>query len=373
MWTGLYPAVHNVRLAGSGGSWRLDPGLDVIASRLAAAGLYTAAVTGNGFVNVEGGYARGFDEYRNMMRETGVENGVLYGQKIVDAALARIDAHRTEPLYLFMGTIDTHSPWIARHPWIEQYSPTYSGPFKDFATAKDLGFKPGSMGCGIIPPPADIERLRAIYDSAISYHDQQVGRVVAQLKSWGIWDQTMLVITADHGEELFEDRRCGHGGSLRDSLVRVPLLVHDPARFPAGAVIEEGAEGVDLLPTFLDALGAPAVAAVQGESLVPLAQGIGRGWASPSYASMYEYAHALRIGRWKLRVGKLGTPIVGDMIADPGETRDLALVRPVERRMMTDNLGLFLALRMQWKKQAWGVTTNVTHAGAAALDEVQTP
>jgi len=373
MWTGLYPAVHNVRMAGAGGSARIDAGLDVVASRLAAAGMYTAAVTGNGFVSEEGGYTRGFNEYRNMMREAGVPNGVIYGQKIVDAALARFDAHRDQPLYLFLGTIDTHSPWIARHPWIETYSPRYSGPFKDFATAKDLGFKPSSMGCSVIPPPADIERLRAIYDSAISYHDQQVGRVVAQLKSWGIWDQTMLVITADHGEELFEDRRCGHGGSLRDSLVRVPLLVHDPARFPGGTVIEEGAEGVDLMPTLLEAVGAPGVAASQGESLVALAQGAGRGWPRPSYASMYEYAHAMRIGRWKVRVGKLGTPIVGDLSADPAETTDLARVRPVERRMLTDNLGLFLALRMQWKKHAWGVTTNVTHAGAAALDEVQTP
>ncbi len=373
MWTGLYPAVHNVRLAGAGGTARLATTHDVIASKLVDAGMYTAAVTGNGFVNVDGGYARGFKEFRNLMRETGVPNGVIYGEKIVDAALSRIDAHRDQPLYLFLGTIDTHSPWIARHPWIDTYSPSYSGPFQDYAPAKELGFKSGSMGCSIIPPAVDIERLRAIYDSAVSYHDQQLGRVVSQLKSWGIWDQTMLVITSDHGDELFEERRCGHGGSLRDSLVRVPLLVHDPARFPAGTIIDEGAEGVDLLPTFLEALGAPASPDAQGEPLAPLAQGAGRGWARPSYASMYEYAHAMRIGRWKLRVNKLGVPVLGDLVADPNEMTDLTSLRLVERRMLTDNLGQFLALRQQWKKSAWGVTTSVTHAGAAALDEARTP
>src|SRR3569623_165656 len=67
------------------------------------------------------------------------------------------------------------------------------------------------MGCSIIPPKEDIERLRAIYDSAVSYHDQQLGRLVKQLKEWGIWDQTQLIVTADHGAELFEDGRCGHG------------------------------------------------------------------------------------------------------------------------------------------------------------------
>ncbi|HSN30765.1 MAG TPA: sulfatase-like hydrolase/transferase, partial [Kofleriaceae bacterium] len=339
---------------------------------LAAAGYFTTGVTGNGYVNADSGYAQGFREYRDMMRETGVENGIIYGAKIVDAALAQLDAHREQPTYLFLGTIDTHGPWIARKPWIDIYSPgPYHGPFQEFGTAKDLGFKDGSMGCSIIPPKEDIERLRAIYDSAVSYQDQQVGRLVKQLKAWGIWDQTLLIITADHGEELFEDGRCGHGGSLRDVLVRVPLLVHDPSRFPGGTIVDEGAEGVDLLPTILRAAGKPVFADAQGEPLEPLAQGIGRGWPRPSYASMYEYAHAMRVGRWKLRVSKVGAPILDDLVADPDEKQDLSHSAIVERRMLTDDLGLFLALRTQWKKSAWGVVTNMTAQAAADLDKAQ--
>jgi arylsulfatase A-like enzyme len=374
VWTGLYPAVHNVRLAGVGGSYKIDAKFDVIAAQLAKAGMTTTAVTGNGFVNESGGYARGFKEFRNMMREKGVINGVIYGNQIVDAALGQLDKHRADPTYLFFGTIDTHGPWIARKPWIDIYSPgPYKGPFKEYGTAKDLGFRPGRMGCSIIPPKEDIERLRAIYDSAISYQDREIGRFIEQLKSWGIWDQTMLLITADHGEEFFEDTRCGHGGSLRDSLIRVPLLVHYPAQFPGGTIVDEGAEGVDIMPTMLDAIGAPQVEAAQGRSLIPSAQGARRGWATPSYTSMYEYAHAMRIGRWKIRVGITGTPVIGDMVEDPDEKKDRAGVNPVERRMLTDNLGLFLGLRKQWKKRDWGDTTNVTAAGAAALDEARTP
>ena len=374
MWTALYPAVHNVRMAGKPGAWGIDKKFEILGDQLSHAGLFTTGVTGNGFVTADSGYARGFREFRNMMREQGVVNGIIYGEKILNAALARLDKLRENPTFLFMGTIDTHAPWIARKPWIDIYSPgPYKGPFKEYGTAKDLGFKPGSMGCHVIPPKEDIERLRAIYDSAVSYHDQQLGRLIKQLKSWGIWDQTMLIITADHGEELFEHNRCGHGGALVDSLIRVPLLVYDPARLPGGTIIEEGADGVDVLPTMLDALGKPLFAAAQGESLVPLAQGIGRGWPRPSYASQYEYAHAMRIGRWKIRVSNLGIPIVADLVEDAGETKDYAQARPIERRMLTDNLGLFLALRKQWKKSAWGVTTNVSAAGAAALDEVAAP
>ncbi len=377
MWSGVYPAVHNVRMAGVGGAWKLDVKFPVIATELAKAGMFTTAVTGNGFVNADGGYARGFKEFRNMMREKGdgtIINGVIYGEKIVDAALKQLDARRADPTYLFLGTIDTHGPWIARKPWIDTYSPgRYTGPFQEFGTAKDLGFRPGQMGCSIIPPPADIERLRAIYDSAISYQDKQLGRFIEQLKSWGIWDQTMLLITADHGEEFFEESRCGHGGSLRDSLVRVPLLVHDPARFPGGTIVEEGAEAVDLLPTMLDAIGAAPDPTVQGASLAPLAQGLGKGWPRPSYASQYEYAHAMRIERWKIRVNKMGTPIIGDLVADPDEREELSTKKPVERRMLTDHLGTFLATRHLWKKTTWGVVTNVSAAGAVALDQATTP
>jgi hypothetical protein len=71
IWTSLYPAVHNVRLAGEGGTWRIERRFDVIGDELKKAGFTTLGVTGNGYVNEDGGYARGFDEFRNMMRETG--------------------------------------------------------------------------------------------------------------------------------------------------------------------------------------------------------------------------------------------------------------------------------------------------------------
>jgi arylsulfatase A-like enzyme len=306
------------------------------------------------------------------MHEPG-SKAVVRGEEIVNAVIKKLDKLRENPFFMFMGTIDTHAVWVARKPWIDIYSPPpYSGPFAERGDPVALGFRPNSMGCHVIPSAKDIERLRAIYDSCVSYHDQQLGRLVDQLKSWGIWDQTMLIVTADHGEEFFEDMRCGHGGSLRDSLVRVPLLIHDPSRFPAGTIVEEGAEGVDIVPSILRALGQQTFDTAQGWPLENLAQGIGRGWPLPSYSSMYEYAHAIRIGRWKLRVGPYGVPVVNDFVDDPGETKDMTLVRPIERRMLTDNLGLFLAMRWQWKKLAWGTTTNISTAGAAALDEVAT-
>ncbi|MBZ0231621.1 MAG: sulfatase, partial [Deltaproteobacteria bacterium] len=369
VWTGTYPAVHNVRLAGVGGNWRIPRELTVLGEMVREAGLAPIGVTGNGFVTEGGGYARGFAEFRNMMREKGVVNGVLYGADVVKAALARLDARKAEPALLFLGTVDTHGPWIARQPWIEQYDgpKPYTGPFQKHGTMKELGIKRGEMGCSKVPPARDIERLRAIYDSAVSYHDERLGDLVAGLQRMGIYEQTMIVITADHGEELFEDGRCGHGGSLRETLVRVPLLVHYPARV-ASAIVEEGAEGVDVMPTILDALGSPIPDALQGESLVPRAAGANRGWPRPSYASQYEYAHAMRVARWKIKVGKRGVPVVIDMVADPDERKDVGKELHAARRLTTDALGLFLATRARWNKRTMGVVTNLLPGAAEELE-----
>jgi arylsulfatase A-like enzyme len=369
VWTSTYPAVHNVRLAGVGGTWRIGKQLDVIGQIMHGAGFHTIGVTANGFIEESGGYTRGFDDYRNLMREKNVTNGIVLGKSVVDAALAKLHGSLDQPTFLFLGTVDTHGPYIARHPWLEKYDPgPYHGPFQEYGTAFDLGISPTQMGCQKIPPDRDIQRLRAIYDSAVSYQDARLGDFVSQLEKWGIYDQTLLIVTADHGEEMFEHGRCGHGEALTDTLLHVPLLVHYPARFPGGAVVDEGAEGIDLVPTILDAIGAPPLHQAQGWSLRAAAFGVGRGWAEPSYASFFELGHAMRLGTWKAIVGRTGVPQVFDLAADPWEQTDVAAQHPIERRFLTDALGLFLAERKVWRKADWGVVTNMTPRAALELD-----
>jgi arylsulfatase A-like enzyme len=369
VWTSTYPAVHNVRLAGVGGTWRIDKQFEVIAQVMKAAGFHTIGVTANGFIEESGGYTRGFDDYRNLMREKNAINGIVLGKTVIASALDKLHGSLDHPTFLFVGTVDTHGPYIARHPWLEKYDPgPYTGPFQEFGTAFDLGISPNQMGCQKIPPARDIQRLRAIYDSAVSYQDARLGDFVAQLEKWGIYDQTLLIVTADHGEEMFEHGRCGHGESLTDTLLHVPLLVHYPARFPGGAIVDEGAEGIDLLPTILDAIGAPAPRQAQGRSLRALSFGTERGWAEPSYASFFELGHAMRLGNWKAIVGRTGVPQVFDLAADPWEMTDVAAQHPIERRFLTDALGLFLAERKVWKKADWGVVTNMTPKAAIELD-----
>ena len=99
--------------------------------------------------------------------------------------------------------------WRAKEPWFSKYDPApYSGRFKREASGVDMGKVAGGK---LKVNKRDITRIRALYDSNISYQDQQVGVLLEWLETHGIADDTMLIFTADHGDELFEDGRVGHG------------------------------------------------------------------------------------------------------------------------------------------------------------------
>ena len=274
--------------------------------------------------------AAGFTEIIIMNRKS----APLPAKTVVDTALRELESHRDGKICLYITTTDCDLP---------------------------------------APAAADVDAARARYDAAITAQDAELGRFVHQLQAWGIWDQTLLIVTAEHGEELAEDGRWGHGASLREAVLHVPLLVHDPARFPGGTVVEEGATAESLVPTVLAALGRPAPADATGAPLEPLAQGIGRGWPRAAYAEDGDQAFAVRLGRWKGRVDRSAVLWLGDLVTDPDETRDLAPALPVERRMLADQLGLYLALRARWREASWGVTSNLTADGAVALDQASTP
>ena len=97
----------------------------------------------------------------------------------------------------------------------------------------------------------------------------------------------------------------------------------------------------------------------------------------PSYRHPVQAANQVPVDpgfyRMGVTAGMQGAVSTYDLVGDPGETKDFAATRPIERRMLTDNLGMFLALRTQWKKATWGVVSNVTALGATALDEATTP
>jgi arylsulfatase A-like enzyme len=367
MWTATYPGTHGVRTAGNNQKFHIEPELPVLGQLLAPTGREIVALTANGMVTRGGGYARGFDHYVNIMRERGKGvNGFIPSNKMFARATEMLEP-LADPHVFFYGTIDNHKPWVGHQPWLDRYDPEpYRGKFTKAAWPGDLGVVRGSMKCTDVPRRRDLERINAIWDSALSFQDSYLDEMMTWLEERDRLDDTLIIVTADHGEELWEDGRCGHGASQRESLLWVPLLVSYPKRLPSGLVVPEGVDTLDVLPTILDLVGAAAPESFQGASLLPLIRGEGRGYPRASYASQYEYAHAMRIGRYKLRVFR--TDALYDLDADPEERTNLAFEQKITHQHLTDPFNLFVRNRTSWKKASWGPANNLTSAGAAALE-----
>ncbi len=357
MWSALYPAVHDMLSSKA----KLAPKWKTIDEVMDAAGMFTSGVSGNGYIVAKWGFGTAWDEYRNHIHQ----GGGLNGEDILARGLKSVEG-KTEPWFLYLGTIDTHVSWRAKEPWLSKYdTKPYSGKFKTVASGADMGAVAGGK---LKITERDKDRIRAIYDSNVSYQDDLVRQLFEKLDEWGIRDQTMVVITADHGDEQWEAGRVGHGGSLRESLVHVPLIVHYPPMFPAGKVVE-GTEVIDIVPTLADVMGVDADAAWQGSSLLPLAHGVGRGYPRMAMASQYEGAHAARLGPWKIRASGGNTPAVYNLVEDPAESKDRIGDAPYAHRFVADALWMLRTYNAEWKKSRWGNAANVTAQFAADMGE----
>jgi arylsulfatase A-like enzyme len=267
---------------------------------------------------------------------------------------------------LYLGWIDTHVSWRAKEPWASKYGdPSYAGPFKVEASGQAMGDV--ALGKKTITD-ADKTQVIALYDSNVSYQDSRIRSIFDRLQKLGILDQTMIVMTADHGDEQFEDGRVGHGASSRDSLAWVPAILYYPPMVPAG-LVAEGGESVDIVPTVADALGVAPDPAWQGESLLPLVNGVGRGYPRMSMSSKYENGHAVRIGTWKGYWAGGGKGSLYDMSKNSDEKDDVSAAHAMPLRMIADALWTLRLYNAAWKKSAWGNPANQRAAFPEAMGE----
>ena len=355
MWTSNYLAKHK---AIAMQDHLLDKWMtiDEVAKK---AGKFVAGASGNGYIRPARGFGSGWDKYVNH-----IEKGLgLKAADIMDKGFSFITPKKDQPWFLYLGFIDTPVTWRAKQPWLDRYDGGYKGRF-----ATELG-DDGPTGFPKDLNDHEKDHVRALYDSNVSYQDDMLGQMIEKLKGWGVWDSTMLIVTADHGDEQWEDGRVGHGGSERETLLHVPLLVHFPATFPA-VKVTEGTEGIDIVPTLADVLGVQADPEWQGMSLVALANGAG-GYPLMSFSSQYENSHAGRIGHWKLKIIGTQTPRLYDLAKDPGEHGDLwgKASSEVGARLLLDPMWLLRGWNVEWKKSQWGNAAAVTSRFAADLGE----
>lgn len=130
---------------------------------------------------------------------------------------------------------------------------------------------------GLVPQltEADLGQVRDLYDSEVAYTDHHVGRLLDGLRERGRYEAAVVVLTSDHGEELLERTTIGHGQTLNDELIHVPLILKRPGALEAGTVVDEPVGLVDVLPTLMQLLDLPVPEGLGGRTL--LSGGIGDG------------------------------------------------------------------------------------------------
>lgn len=339
--TGYYPDTHRAILLEQG----MDAAVPTLAERFGSAGFATSALVFDcTWLSPRWGFGKGFDSYRVVPWRAGRQ---------VRAASQWVLDHRDRDFFFFLHTFEPHSDFAVlpyEAPGVN--SSTIAARFgvtgfgcrqgfcaSNFVTALDRGEVPER--------PGDTTILRSTYDSGVSYLDASLGELFDTLRQSGVWDDLVVVVTSDHGEEFSEHGGFGHH-ALYDEILRVPLVVKWPRGERAGEVNPFPCSGVDIVPTLLAVANLP-VDDLPGTSLRE------RSPESPVFAGTLE--RAVVVGGFKGMFDGKQPDRLFDLREDPGELVDLAGARPDILRELESTLA-------RHRREAMALYRKIGSAGA---------
>ena len=398
MMTGLYPSFENVdawtkatrhgfnefESPGERDSPGLSDNLRMLAEILRDAGYQTLGFCTNPNLSKTANFDQGFSEYfqfQSYLKKIRAERShPLIGNYppapvVVNRVLNRVERGLEGPVFLWIHFMEPHSPYLPPKKFSRLFSRTDTG-FTDLEINESLYHllytQQGSLRAAQgFPSPEDrgldraafVDQLLGLYEGEIRFLDGQLNRLFEGLRRQGLWENTLVMVTADHGEEFLEHGHVAHHEytGLAEELIQIPLALKTPSGRPIGVVIDDLVQTVDFAPTILDyaSLSADAVD-MDGVSLRPLIEG-----REPppltAYFSTIHY-HVVRDSRWKYRLEKApadgGPPreLLFDIVADPTEEHDVAdLHREVVGRM-----------RRQYQEFALGLTSRAPPSEASS-------
>jgi len=331
MLSGLYPHTHQVYFVRNA----LPEQMLLLPEYLGKHGFQRFAISANKIVSERFGFDQGWDEFVSTAYSEREDGKYVYGE-----AIDWLEQHyRKGRFLLYLQSMECHTPYAVDREYSSLYHPEeYHGRFGNEFESRELSAINEKK---LKPTASDYAWIRALYDGEATYQDEQIGRLLSALEELGLLNETMVVITNDHGEEFGEHGRVGHTWASYDELLRAPLLLYYPPLFPPGHRFDEIVESVDLAPTIVDALGLPPMPDVDGESLLPYIRS-GQLRRQPGRA-IIDYRNEnrlIRVGRWKLSVHeKTGWSSLYDIEADRGETKDLRKSRILAGRYAEIYLG----------------------------------
>ncbi|MEN8165391.1 MAG: sulfatase-like hydrolase/transferase, partial [Acidobacteriota bacterium] len=277
----------------------------LIAEFFSDRGFSTVAQTGGGFLHPRYGLSRGCDSYLAQYSHGDSEEL----ERGVDGLIDWLGGHQDRRFFALLHTYEVHGPYRARRPFVNQWRSVSDGEAeltfstRPCRTGKDSGYVKAfdlavSDGGSPVRDLQDDELQLAVdyYDAGIAYADDQFGRLFEYLEAQGLFENTIVIVTSDHGEALGEKGLAGHA-YLYDFSIMVPLMISVPGLEHPGLRVPRQVRLVDLTPTILDLAGFEAPEGLDGVSLAPLMRG--EEAAVPehawTYAAKTNYGLGLRV------------------------------------------------------------------------------
>ncbi len=351
----------------SRGGWKLTPkDGPTLAEKFRSAGYRTGLFSGNVHVSPAFGMDRGFEHAaeETIMDSDSVTGGPGFNDNAARVHAAALAWLRSLPpgakAFLYLHTIHPHNPYDPPEPFRSRFTAGIGSTIEgDTRTLIGIEHK------RIAPSPADRERLKGLYTGSFAYNDAELGRFLAALAEWAPPRETLVAVTADHGEELFDHGGILHGYTLYEEMLRIPLILWAPGRLRP-AVVESPTDTLDLHATLLDLAGKSQGASLlrgdhpHGELRLAAASSL-KGGLYAAWSPRFKVIWAPRTGAgWGMGGGwgrSRDPEYVFDLVRDPGERVNLA------------GGGAFEAAWLRSRLLAWAARGR----GAAAEEPAEAP
>jgi len=318
MWTSLHRDQHHPGIPYNA---RLPRKYLTLAELLSGGGVHTAGFVSNAIAGTAFGLDRGFDEFYEIFRDHGGRADAY--AKVLPQWL---EAHRDRRFFLYLHVREPHFPYDPEPPFDTMFGP--DGPISRDERRTLEFFEDVNQGRRAFSP-AQREHLVRLYDGNLAFADRELGRLRSTMERLGLWDRTVVLVTADHGEALDEHGHVGHIRQLYEESIWIPLIV----RFPRGAHLEarriDGMVSlIDFAPTIADLMGQldrdRARQQFQGKSLLPMLFGAEGRSVVLSSSSYDRPRYSLRDSSFKYVFNTAdGAEELYDLRVDPGERHDL--------------------------------------------------
>ncbi|NEZ04131.1 sulfatase [Wenzhouxiangella sp. XN201] len=264
MLTGLYPRYHGLRRNGL----ELDEEIPVVTELLSKSGYSTASFVSYKGMHFRGRLDRGFEVVSDREFVKGDEREpIREGQETTAMALDWIgdQSGSSDPAFLWLHLFEPHSPYDLTEysrEWMEETG--YDGFLADGASGEELRGRSDE----IVASPEHVAAMNALYDGEIKLADELIGRVLDRLEADGKLKNSIVIVTSDHGQGLGEHGNMGHGPTLREDVLHVPLIIRDFRSDQGGRRVDDTVSMIDLAPTIARAALEIDLPGVQGRSLM---------------------------------------------------------------------------------------------------------